>query len=151
MPESSLVALQAFLEAAPAARRACRHLRSAAQVALRLAGGPARFTVEGGRPALRPGPTADPDFTLEIPPAAVSRLTGRRDADVGELGILFFQLLLERDPALRIRARLHASTGRLAARGYLGVLASGGLQVAGWLLRRGIADPRRAIELLRGG
>jgi hypothetical protein len=98
---------------------------------------------------LTTGAPPDPDFTLRLPAAAVERLCGRRGAGVGELGVLFFGLLRERDPALRVGVHLHASTRRLVGHGYLAVLALGGPQVALWLLRRGLADPGAVIERLR--
>ena len=78
------------------------------------------------------------------------RLTGHGSEDVGELGVEFFQLVLERDPALKARLRVHAPTARLVAHGYLGVLALGGVKVAWWLLRKGVRNPRAAIDRLRG-
>jgi hypothetical protein len=65
--------------------------------------------------------------------------------------VAFFQLVLERDPALRVTLTVDAPTSRLLAHGYLSVLALGGARVALWLLGRGLANPRRVIERLRGG
>jgi len=70
--------------------------------------------------------------------------------DVGEVGIAFFKLVLERDPALKVGLRVDAPTTRLLAHGYLGVLAQGGARVAFWLLRRGFANPLAVIDRLRG-
>ena len=72
-------------------------------------------------------------------------------AVAGALGIEFFKLVLERDPALKVRIRLHASTPRLLSHGYLGVLAAGGAKVGWWLLRNGVRNPKAAIDRLRGG
>jgi len=150
MAGSSFEALKAFFEGAEVALRATRPLRPGAEVALDLDGRPARFAVEGGRAVVLDEPARDPDFTLEIPAAAVAELTDMPAADVGKLGIAFFQLVLERDPARRVRVRLHASTARLVSHGYLGVVALGGFQVALWLLKKGAANPRAAIARLRG-
>lgn len=149
MSGSTVEALAAFFETAEVARRATRPLAAAAEVGLVVDGVPARFCVEGGRPAVRPGPSRDPDFTLSLPAKAVERLTGSPQADVGALGVTFLQLALDRDPALHVGVRIHASTARLVSHGYLGVLALGGFQVALWLLRKGFANPRAAIERLR--
>jgi hypothetical protein len=144
----SLEALRRFFEDVPAARRATRPLARAAEVALDLDGGPAHFTMASGAPRVLPGRAADPDFTLTLPGEAVRRLTSG-EGGVGQLGVAFFQLVLSRDPALRVRVRLHASTARLAGRGYLGVLALGGMEVAWWLFRAGARNPLQAIERLR--
>jgi hypothetical protein len=146
---TGLQRLQAFFEAAPAAARALRPLVDGAAVGLRLDEGPAGFEKAGGAARLTAGAPADPDFTLSLPAAAVERLTTRPDAGVGALGIAFFELLLSRDPALRVTASVQAPLPRLVRHGWLGVLALGGARVAAWLLRKGLADPRAVIERLR--
>jgi hypothetical protein len=147
---SGLEELRAFFASAPVALRATRPLSRAARVALRLEGGPARFGMETGAPRVEAGECADPDFTLEMPPGAVRRITALASDDVGEFGVAFFGLVLAKDPDLRVSVRIDAPTARLVANGYLGVLALGGLRVALWLLRKGARGPRAAIERLRG-
>jgi hypothetical protein len=150
MAGPSFEALKDFFEGAPVARKATRPLHAGAEVGLDLDDGPARFAMEGGAPRVADRAARDPDFTLRIPAAAVARLTAQPKSDVGALGIEFFKLVLEKDPALKVRIRLHASTPRLLTHGYLGVLAQGGLQVGMWLLKKGFANPKAAIDRLRG-
>jgi hypothetical protein len=150
MPSPGLDALRRFFEEAPAARRATRPLARGARVGLDLEGGPARFSMASGEPRVEDGAEPDPDFTLRLPAGAVARLTALESDDVGEFGVEFFRLVLERDPALKVRIRIDAPTGRLLSHGYLGVLAVGGLKVGWWLVRNGIKNPRAAIERLRG-
>ena len=150
MTDPSYESLRTFFETSPAARKATHPLGRGARVNLALDGGPATFTMEGGRPELRPGPAAEPDFTLTLPAAAVGQVTGIRSDDVGEFGIAFFKLVLERDPSLRVHVRIDAPTTRLLANGYLGVLAVGGLKVTWWLLKNGVKNPKAAIDRLRG-
>lgn len=147
---SALDELKAFLETAEVARKAARPLGAAAEVGLVVDGLPARFAVEGGRPAVRAEAPRDPDFTLTLPAGAVARLTAVPGADVGAFGIAFFELILDRDPSRKVGVRLHASTARLVGNGWLGVVAQGGFQVGLWLLRKGVANPRAAIDRLRG-
>jgi hypothetical protein len=149
VPGPALEAIRDFFERAPVARRATRPLSTAAEVGLDLATGPARFSMEGGRPAVAEGPARDPDFTLAIPDEAAARLAGLVGADAGAVGIEFFRLALDRTPERRIRIRVHTSTARLVGRGYLGVLALGGLSLAVWLVKQGVANPKAAIERLR--
>lgn len=141
--------LRRFFETRPAALRATRPLARGARVNLALDGGDACFTMESGHPVVREGAAPDPDFTLTLPQAAVERITGAATEDVGELGIAFFKLVLERDPALRVRVRIDAPTTRLLGHGYLGVLALGGVKVTWWLLKKGVKSPRAAIDRLR--
>jgi hypothetical protein len=106
--------------------------------------------VAGGAARLEAGALEDPDFTLRLPRAAVERLVAGPAGDVGEVGLAFFRLVLERDAALRVGVTVQGSTARLVAHGYLAVLALGGVRVALWLAAKGLASPRRIIERLRG-
>jgi hypothetical protein len=150
MSDPSYDALKTFLEQGPAARKAARPLAKGARVNLALDGGPASFTMERGAPEVREGAAADPDFTLALPRGAVERITGLASEDLGELGIAFFKLVLERDPAFKVRVRIDAPTTRLLGHGYLGVLALGGVKVTWWLVKNGVKNPKAAIDRLRG-
>src|SRR5512133_2697940 len=141
-PSPSLDALRTFFETSPAGKKAARPLARSARVHLVLDDGPAHFTMEPGAPEVREGPAADPDFTLTIPFGAVQRLTSLGSDDVGEFGIEFFKLLLEHDPALKVRVKIDAPTTRLLTHGYLGVLALGGMKVTWWLVRNGVRNPK---------
>lgn len=150
MSAESFEALKTFFETAPAARKATRPLARGARVNLALPAGAARFTMESGSGEVVAGAAPDPDFTLVLPDEAVRRLTGLSSDDVGEVGIAFFRLVLEHDPALKVRVRIDAPTGRLIGHGYLGVLALGGMKVTWWLLKNGVKNPKAAIDRLRG-
>lgn len=149
MPPSSLDLLKSFLEGAPVARKATRPLSREARVNVALPEGPARFHQQEGVPALVPGADADPDFTLTLPGGAVRRITSLESEDVGEFGVEFFKLVLERDPDLKVRVHVDAPASRLLGHGYLGVLALGGLKVTWWLLRNGVKNPVAAFERFR--
>jgi hypothetical protein len=149
-PSPSLDALRSFFETSPAGKRATRPLARSARVNLVLDDGPAHFTMESGAPAVREGPAAEPDFTLTIPFGGVQRVTALGSEDVGEFGIEFFKLLLEHDPALKVRVKVDAPTTRLLTHGYLGVLALGGMKVTWWLVKNGVRNPKAAIDKLRG-
>jgi hypothetical protein len=146
----SLARLSAFFATSPAARKAVRPLGAGARVALLLDEGPAGFTLRDGVPHLAAGALEDPDFTVRLPAAAVARLVAVEGEDVGAVGVAFFQLVLEREPASRVGLTVQAPTSRLLSHGYLMVLALGGTKVALWLLTRGLANPRKVIERLRG-
>jgi len=151
MPGPSYDALKRFFETQEAARKATKPLAPEAQVGLELASGPAYFTMAGGKPTVAEGKPQAPDFTLTLPEGAVQRITAVRSDDVGEFGIEFFKLVLDRDPALHVGIRIDASTGQLLKHGYLSVLAQGGMKVTWWLLKNGVKNPKAAIERLRGG
>jgi hypothetical protein len=151
MPGPSYESLKRFFESAPAARKATRTLARDARVNLALAGGTVRFTMESGSPAVLDGPAEDPDFTLTLPDGAVERITSLASDDVGEFGVEFFKLVLDGDPARKVRVKIDAATVRLLGHGYLGVLALGGLKVSWWLIKNGVKNPKAAIERLRRG
>jgi hypothetical protein len=142
--------LRKFFETSRAAAKATRHLARGAEVALVLDGGTARFTMESGVARIEESPACDPDFTLTIPDGAVGRIVGVRGDDVGQLGVEFFKLVFEKDPALKVHAKVHVPTARLLAHGYLSVLATGGMKMTWWLLRNGVKNPRAAIDRLWG-
>ena len=150
MAPESYESLMRFFESAPAARKATRPLARNARVNLALDDCRARFTMATGAPEVREGPADDPDFTLTLPSQAVSRITGLGSDDVGEFGVEFFKLVLERDPSLKVRVSIDAPTSRLLGHGYLGVLALGGVKVTWWLVKNGIRNPKAAIDRLRG-
>jgi hypothetical protein len=147
---SSRDRLATFFETASAARKATGPLARAARVNLVLDEGPAHFTMESGRAEVRPGQGQDPDFTLTLPAEAVRRVTSLASDDLGEFGIAFFKLVLERDPAAKVRVHVDAPTTRLLTHGYLGVLALGGMKVTWWLVKNGVKNPKAAIDRLRG-
>jgi hypothetical protein len=148
---NSLEALQAFFQTSPAVRQATRSLSRDAEVALVLDGDiHARFSMASGEPRVETDAATQPDFTLFLPDAAVARITGLQSDDVGEFGIEFFKLAMSRDTGTRVRIRIDAPTLRILGHGYLGVLATGGMKVTGWLLRNGVRNPKAAIDRLRG-
>lgn len=152
MPSVIFQALKSFIESAPVASQAARPLARSAEVAVVLEGDEnARFTMESGEPRLLPEPARDPDFTLHLPDRAVEELTSLQSDDVGEYGVKFFTLIISKDPASKVRVHLDAPTVRLLGRGYLGVLALGGLKVSWWLLAKGVRNPKAAIDRLRSG
>jgi hypothetical protein len=150
MPGTSFDALKVFFETQEAARKATKPLAGEAQVGLELATGPAHFTMSAGRPVVVEGKAPAPDFTLTLPDGAVQRITALKSDDVGEFGIEFFKLVLEKDPAAHVSIRIDASTGQLLKHGYLSVLAQGGMKVTWWLLKNGVKNPKAAIDRLRG-
>jgi hypothetical protein len=135
--------LTQFFKVSAAARIAASSLKKSAEVGVHFTDAPGdwRFTVEDGTPRLLHDKARDPDFDLTFGPAAVTALAAQPDADVGDLGILFFQHMLHADPNAKIKVKLHNGLIKLTMRGYLGVLASGGSKVFGWLANKGLKGP----------
>jgi hypothetical protein len=155
-PEPSNVVLQRFFETSESARRAAAHLKSAAQVGVRFTDVPGDFyfAVIDGKPRFVAGAARDPDFDLTMAPGAVTAIAAQPNADVGDLGILFFQHIVASDPQSKIRVKLHSGLMKLTMRGWLGVMASGGGKVIGWLASKGLKGPSAiasALSRLRKG
>jgi len=148
--EPSNVVLQRFFETSESARRAASHLKSAAQVSVRFTDVPGdfHFALVEGKPRFLDGPAKDPDFELTLAPAAVAAIAAQPNADVGDLGILFFQHIVASDPQSKIRVKLHSGLMKLTMRGWLGVMASGGGKVIGWMAAKGLKGPSAIASAL---
>ena len=132
-------------------KAAARHLEEAATSGVYFSHRPCdpwRLVRERGQTLLRPGPAADPDFVFRFTPASVERLAAL-DGNVGDFAVELFSLMIETDPAQRVDFRIVAPFSRLVRRGYLGLLAAGGLRVLAFGASRGVrtlADLRRLIQ-----
>jgi hypothetical protein len=148
--ETSDVKLKRFFETSEASRRAASSLKRAAEVGVRFTDVPGefRFHAVDGKPAFESGKAMDPDFDLTLAPGAVAAITAQPNADVGELGILFFQHIVAKDENAKIRVKLHSGLLRLTMRGWLGVLAAGGPKVIGWMAQKGLKGPGAVASAL---
>lgn len=149
-PEPSNLVLQRFFETSEAARRAASPLKKAAAVAVRFTDVPGEFHFKliDGRPRFFEGRAEDPDFELTMAPGAVSAIAGQPDADVGDLGILFFQHIVAKDPQAKINVKLHSGLIKLTMRGWLGVMAQGGGKVFSWMAAKGLKGPSAVANAL---
>ncbi|TMB26069.1 MAG: AAA family ATPase [Deltaproteobacteria bacterium] len=153
---TSEVLLRKFFEMSPAGRRAASSLKKGVSVAVRFTDVPGdfRFYAQDGQPRFDAGKASDPDFELTIAPGAVRAITAKPEADIGELGITFFQHIVAKDPAEKIQVKLHAGLLKLTMHGWLGVLAAGGPKVMGWMAQKGLRGPSAvasALSRLRKG
>ena len=142
-PEPSNVVLQRFFESSESARKASAHLKKAAEVGVRFTDVPGDFYFKliDGKPRFMTGTLEDPDFDLTLAPGAVAAIAAQPNAEVGELGILFFQHIVAQDPQSKIKVKLHSGLMKLTMRGWLGVMAAGGGKVMGWLAMKGLKGP----------
>jgi len=104
----------------------------------------------GGETRLRPGRARDPDFVFRFTPRAVERLAAVGDG-IGSFAVELFRLMTATDPEERVDFRIAAPFSRLMGRGYVTLLAAGGLRVLAFGASRGIhtlADLRRLVARL---
>jgi hypothetical protein len=146
----SEVKLRRFFETSEASRRAASSLKKAAEVGVRFTDVPGdfRFHSVEGKPAFEAGKAMDPDFELTLAPGAVEAITAQPQADVGDLGVLFFQHIVAKDEQKKIRVKLHSGLLRLTMRGWLGVLAAGGPKVIVWMAQKGLKGPSAVAAAL---
>jgi hypothetical protein len=137
--DPSNVVLQRFFESSEAARRASAPLKKSAAVGVRFTdvSGDFHFKLIDGKPRFSEGKADDPDFELTMGPDAVTAIAAQPDAEVGDLGIVFFQRILAKD----IHVKLHSGLIRLTTRGWLSVMAQGGGKVLGWMASKGLKGP----------
>jgi len=147
---TSDVLLRKFFETSAAGKRAASSLKKGATVGVRFTdvSGDFRFYAQDGQPHFDAGRANDPDFELTLAPGAVRAITAKPEADVGELGITFFQHILAKDPAEKIQVKLHAGLLKLTMHGWLGVLAAGGPKVMGWMAQKGLKGPSAVASAL---
>lgn len=104
-----------------------------------------------GRAELLPGSSPAPDFVFRFPHGAVERLEAA-DGSVGDVAVALLRLIVEADPELRVEVRIVASFPALMRRGYLSLLAAGGLRVLAFGAAHGIRtlrDLRALLERVR--
>jgi hypothetical protein len=154
--EPSNVLLQHFFETSESAKRAAASLKKAAEVGVHFTDvvGDFHFKAVDGKPRFITGRAEDPDFDLTLAPGAVAAICAHPNADVGDLGILFFQHILTKDAREKINVKLHSGLMKLTMRGWLGVMAQGGGKVVGWMAQKGLRGPSAiasAISRLKKG
>ncbi len=142
--DSADVVLQNFLLTSSGARLAASSLRPGAEVGVSFTNLPGDFRIycsETGQVALEPVKAVEPDFELHIPPRAVYSICTRTDADIGDLGIAFFEHIKSKEPDLKINATIHSGLVKLTRRGWLGLVTRGGPKVMMWMAQKGLRGP----------
>lgn len=104
----------------------------------------------GGLTRLLPGAAADPDFAFRFTPSSID-LLARVNGGIGSFAVALFERIVDPDPGTAVGFRVVAPFSRLVRRGYLSLLAAGGLRVLAFGAARGvrtIGDLRRLVERL---
>ena len=138
------IVLKNFLMTSSGALLAASSLRPGAEVGVTFTNLTGEFRIycnEAGETAFEPHKAVDPDFELRIPPRAVTSICTRIDADIGDLGIAFFEHIKSKEPDLKIGATVHSGLIKLTRRGWLGVVARGGSKVMMWMAQKGLRGP----------
>jgi hypothetical protein len=148
--------LAAFLQTNFGAQIVARCLKPGAEVAISFTDRPGDWRFypnEAGQAVLEATKASDPDFELTIPPGAIRAICSHAKADVGELGVAFFEKIVAREPDLRIQVKVRSGVIKLTRRGWLGALAEGGPKVMTWMAKKGLRGRgaiATALERLKG-
>lgn len=137
-------ALSAFLSNNPGAQSAARSLRAGAEVAVSFADGAEDRRIylnNAGQIVLEAAKAIDPDFALHVTAGAIRSICSRKDGDLGDLGVAFFEHVVSRQQESKIYVTVHSGLGKLTRRGWLNLLAQGGPKVMGWMVKRGLRGP----------
>lgn len=85
------------------------------------------------------GPSAKPEVVFTLTPrAANSVLEESSTTDIGGIGVKIAKLIVSSDPNHKIWVKLHTGLLGFVAKGFLGVIATGGSAFAGFLAERGL-------------
>jgi hypothetical protein len=148
--ESADLTLARFLTTSPAALSAATSLHEGAEVAITFSDLPGDWCVRwnGSEPTMSAGRAVDPDFDLDLTSAAVRSICARADADIGDLGIAFFEHIVAREADRKIRVNSRSGIVKLARRGWLQLLARGGPRLVGWMAKKGLRGPGAVASAL---
>ena len=152
-----LTEMKAFFEAGELAQKAASSIRNGREIGLVVTSAGKEvgytFTREGGKNVLRDGNAAHPDIIFTLPEAAAKALITGKFETIGQVGLHIFEKILSNDPDQKVRIRLKAGVLSLVTGGYLGVLTSGGTDVAKFLATHGLGSMGKlkdAISKMRG-
>ncbi len=103
------------------------------------------------RTLLAPGRATNPDFVFRFTPPSVTCLA-EADGSIGTFAVELFRLMTEAPETSRVQMRIAAPFPQLVRRGYLSLLAAGGLRVLAFGATRGVrtvGQLRTLVETLR--
>lgn len=154
--------LKKFFEDHPLAHKAANSIKNGREIAVVVTKGDQKtldahaplarttytFTKVDGRNVLNEQAAASPDITFTMPETAARELVTKNFDTVGQVGLHIFEKMLSNDPSQKIHAKIHAGFLSLMTGGYLGILTSGGGDVAKFLASRGLGSAGKLKETI---
>ena len=148
--------IKRLFESNGAVNNACRHLKNGAVIGIVIQGEdePLYFAMQGKDPVVTRGtPDGATDIDLMFTPGAIRRLSEQQTDSIGDMGLLFLQLMASHDPEYDVVIRsINAGFLAFARKGYFNVVAAAGPKVLGFLAKKGLGNPaglKRAIDRRR--
>ena len=144
--------LQGFFQSNPLSQKAADSIKDGREIAILVTDGenefPYTFAKESGKNAFRNSPAVRPDVTFRIPVASVREIVEAKFESVGQVGLRIFEKIISSDPGQKIQVKLHTGFLSLLTGGYLGVLTSGGTDVAKFLASKGLGSMSKVKDTI---
>lgn len=144
--------LKKFFEESPLAQKAADSIKNGREIAVIVTNAGQStaytFTKVSGRNVLNEQAASSPDLTFTMPEPAARELVTSNFETVGQVGLHIFEKMLSNDPSQKIHVKIHAGFLSLLTGGYLGVLTSGGGDVAKFLASRGLGNMGKLKETI---
>ena len=144
--------LHNFFEANELAKKAADSIRDGREIAILVTGDGQQaaytFTKSGGKNVFKESAAARPDVSFTIPIASVREIVETNFISVGQVGLRIFEKIISPDPAQKIHVKIHTGFLSLMTGGYLGVLTSGGSEVAKFLASKGLGSMSRVKDTI---
>ncbi|OFZ56014.1 MAG: hypothetical protein A2428_07225 [Bdellovibrionales bacterium RIFOXYC1_FULL_54_43] len=137
------------------AQRAAETIADGAQIEFKIQlsnGSPVEsfvFTRTNRKNEVRGAGANAPQLTFILTPESAELILSDPAEEIGLIGINIFKLILSPDANRRISLKLHVGFITLFSKGYFGVLAKGGHQVASFLASKGLDGLSAIKELLK--
>jgi hypothetical protein len=143
-------AFKRFFEANELGNRFIGPLREGAGAIVEFEGDPQSYKVVKvrGRAAMELGRPASAEVYIKLSRHAVEAMLAPNATKPNEYVARFVSLMAEPDPAKRIEVKLLCTHGEAIRKGYLGVVAAGGKQLAEALLQLGHSLPAEFVKHL---
>lgn len=138
--DSSFNLLKVFFEK-PICQKAAAPLKNGSEVAIQV-GDLAPFTLlkDQGHLFLAPSSSSSPDLSFFVGSEIPLLLNQINSDEIGEVGISVFNWMLEKEENKRISVKIHLDSFSVVRKGYLGVLALGGIPLMQYLATKGLGN-----------
>jgi hypothetical protein len=120
------------------AQRAAESLSNGIEIQLEVDGEFLTFTKADGKNQIIEGKSKSPQLEFIIPRMAAETILNSPAQKVGEIGVEICKLIVSQDPTQRIQVKFKCGFFTLFSMGYLGVLKTGGAELATFLASKGL-------------
>lgn len=120
------------------AQKAARSLHDDVEIEFHVANEVFTFIKVAGRNQIKPSAAKTPQLVFSLTPVAAEAILTDPSDEIGTIGLNILKLIVSQDEVRKVNVRFTAGFLTLFYKGYLGVLATGGGQVASFLTSKGL-------------